>query len=224
MRIGFFARPLRIAWAIHSEDRDSFRKAVRLTHTLWGGRFNPIVLVDRPEEAKQLIERFRADVIRPVGDAVAVKNFPKQFPYLINPFFRAMLHLPEKNRPSELRGTEARVTPRLQGTSELGALPVRPYGVSRRIFRRHVQSCTDSGHLTGALSPRSGRCREPTERVTCGRRGELCTHYHPIQNFQPQSATCVSRVGHHAPALVIVVPSYKEEEEIRGRPTPGGRH
>jgi hypothetical protein len=93
---------------------------VRLTHTLWGGRFNPIVLVDRPEEAKQLIERLRADVIWPVGDAVAVKDFPKQFPYLINPFFRAMLHLPEKNRPSGTRGTEARVIPRLQGTSELG--------------------------------------------------------------------------------------------------------
>jgi hypothetical protein len=97
-RVDICYRPLRIAWAIHSEDRESFRRAVRLTHTLWGGRFNPIVMADRPEEAKQLVERFRADVIWPVGDAAAVKDLPKQFPHLINPFLPAMLFLPEKDR------------------------------------------------------------------------------------------------------------------------------
>jgi hypothetical protein len=166
---------------------------VRLTHTLWGGRFNPIVLVDRPEEAKQLIERFRADVIWPVGDAVAVKDFPKQFPYLIDPFFRAMLHLPEKNRPSETRGTEARVIRRLEGTSELGS----PGSPIRDVEANFSTPCSILYRLRSfdqRTFPRPGRCREPTERVTCGRRRELCTHYHPIQNFQPQSATCVLRV------------------------------
>lgn len=99
-RVDICYRPLRIAWAVHSADRDAFRRAVRLTHTFWGGRFNPIVLADRPEEAKQLVERFRVDVIWPVGDAAAVKDFPKQFPHLIDPFFPAMLFLPEKNRPT----------------------------------------------------------------------------------------------------------------------------
>ena len=84
-RVDICYRPLRIAWAIHSEDRDSFRKAVRLTHTLWGGRFNPIVLADRLEEAKQVVETFRADVIWPVGDTAAIKDFPNQFPHLITP-------------------------------------------------------------------------------------------------------------------------------------------
>jgi len=90
-RVDICYRPLRIAWAIHSSDREAFRKAVRLTHTLWGGRFNPIVLVDRTEEAKQIIELFRADVIIPVGESADVKNFPKLFPHLINPFFSETL-------------------------------------------------------------------------------------------------------------------------------------
>jgi len=91
-------RPLRIAWAIHSGDREAFRKAVRLTHTLWGERFNPIVLVDRAEEAKQIIELFRADVIIPVGDIEDVKEFPKRFPHLINPFFSKTLFLKDAGK------------------------------------------------------------------------------------------------------------------------------
>jgi hypothetical protein len=74
-RVDICYRPLRIAWAVHSGDRESFRKAVRLTHTLWGGRFNPIVLVDRAKEAKQVIELFRADVIMPVGESEEVVAF-----------------------------------------------------------------------------------------------------------------------------------------------------
>jgi hypothetical protein len=86
-RVDICYRPLRIAWAIRSDDWAAFREAVRLTHTLWGGRFNPIVMVDREGEARQTIELFRVDFIVPVGTAAEVKNFPAQFPYLINPLF-----------------------------------------------------------------------------------------------------------------------------------------
>src|SRR5689334_430348 len=85
-RVDICYRPLRIAWAVHSGDRRAFREAVRLTHTLWGGRFNPIVMVDRTEEAKQLIELYRADMIVPVGDAEETREFPKRFPHLRSPF------------------------------------------------------------------------------------------------------------------------------------------
>jgi hypothetical protein len=84
-RVDICYRPLRIAWAIGSDDIVAFREAVRLTHTMWGGRFNPIVLVDRAEEARQTIEAFRADFIVPVGAAEEVQTFPSQFPHLINP-------------------------------------------------------------------------------------------------------------------------------------------
>jgi hypothetical protein len=86
-RVDICYRPLRIAWAIRSDDWAAFREAVRLTHSLWGGRFNPIVMVDRADEAHQTIELFRADFVVPVGAADEVQNFPGQFPYLINPLF-----------------------------------------------------------------------------------------------------------------------------------------
>jgi hypothetical protein len=120
-RVDICYRPVRIAWAIQSGDYESFRRAVRLTHTLWGGRFDPIVVVDRPEEAKQIIERFRADIIWSVGDAAAVKEFPRQFPHLINPFFPDRLFLPEKDRP-----TRAHLLDILQAMEE-PAMPIGPF-------------------------------------------------------------------------------------------------
>ena len=87
VRVDIAYRPLRIAWAVHSEDRAALDKVVRLTHATWGGRFNPIVLVDRPEEAKQFIEMFRADVICPIGDCEEVRKFPGKYPHLIDPFY-----------------------------------------------------------------------------------------------------------------------------------------
>jgi hypothetical protein len=103
VRVDICYRPLRIAWAIHSSDREAFRKAVRRTNTMWGGRFNPIVLVDR-DDAAQLVELYRADVIVPVGDREDVKEFPKRFPHLIDPFFPSALYVKDGKG-----GTRARV-------------------------------------------------------------------------------------------------------------------
>jgi len=105
-RVDICYRPLRIAWAIRSGDHESFRRAVRLTHTLWGGRFNPIVMADRAEEARQIIEAFRADVIWPVDDAEVVKDFPKQFPHLINPFLPETLFFRDTARPTRARALD----------------------------------------------------------------------------------------------------------------------
>lgn len=80
-------RPLRICWAIKQDDKAAFRQAVRINHALWGGRFNPIVVVDRAAEAKAIAEVFRADVIYPIGGSLEVKGFADTFKHLINPFF-----------------------------------------------------------------------------------------------------------------------------------------
>ncbi len=85
-RVDICYRPLRIGWAIRAGDTEAFRQAVRLTHALWGGRFNPIVVVDREDEADRLVDLFRVDVILPVGDSDVVKAFPKRYPHLITPF------------------------------------------------------------------------------------------------------------------------------------------
>lgn len=87
LRVNICYRPLRIGWAIKSDDFVSFRKAVKYSYALWGGRFNPILFVDREDESSQLIDLFRVDVIIPIGNSEEVKEFPKKYPYLINPFF-----------------------------------------------------------------------------------------------------------------------------------------
>lgn len=93
VRVNICYRPLRICWAIADGDFAAFRRAVRLNNTMWGGRYNPIAVVDRADEAKRIVEVFRADVILPLGDAPPVVGFPTRFPHLINPFFPQSLFL-----------------------------------------------------------------------------------------------------------------------------------
>ena len=95
-RVNICYRPLRIAFAIHSADRASLRRAIRLTHTFWSGRFNPIVFADRPDEARQLIELFRADHIVALGDAPEVSALRDGFPHLLSPYFPNELFLDHK--------------------------------------------------------------------------------------------------------------------------------
>ncbi len=78
-------RPLRICWAIKTGDHAAFREAVRLNHALWGGRFNPIVIVDRASEARAQIEAFRADIVQPLGGSEDVEAFAASFKHLISP-------------------------------------------------------------------------------------------------------------------------------------------
>src|SRR5207248_2056576 len=86
-RVDISYRPLRIAYAIKAGDMGAFRAAARISFALWGGRFNPIIVVDKPQEAASLIDVFRVDVILPLGDSEQVKEFPKKFPHIITPFF-----------------------------------------------------------------------------------------------------------------------------------------
>jgi hypothetical protein len=88
VRVDISYRPLRIGWAIRAGDMDAFRAAARISFALWGGRFNPIIIVDQQDQAENLIDVFRVDMILPLGDSEEVKSFPKRFPHLINPFFR----------------------------------------------------------------------------------------------------------------------------------------
>ena len=88
LRVNICYRPLRIGWVIQSDDADAFRQAVKFSNTLWGGRFNPILMADREDEARRLIDLFHIDLLLPVGASEDVRAFPKKFPHLINPFFQ----------------------------------------------------------------------------------------------------------------------------------------
>lgn len=86
VRVNIAYRPLRICWAIKEGDFAAFREAVRTNDALWGGRFNPIVIVDRASEARAIVEAFRADLILPLGAGEEVKAFAATFKHLISPF------------------------------------------------------------------------------------------------------------------------------------------
>jgi len=103
VRVDICYRPLRIGWAISAGDREAFRKAVRLSHTLWGGRFNPIVVVDHEEEAGQLVDLFRVDLILPIGNPESAEKFSQRFPHLIKPFFEDEIFSDEIDRRNKAR-------------------------------------------------------------------------------------------------------------------------
>lgn len=93
VRVHISYRPLRVAWAIRDGDIGSFRSAVQFSNALWGGRFNPIVVVDRKESADFIVEQFRVDMIFPVGDSEPVRSYPARFSYLPKPFMHDDLFL-----------------------------------------------------------------------------------------------------------------------------------
>ena len=75
-------RPLRIGWCIRTDSNEDMRKALRLTHTLWGGQYNPLIPIDDPLLAKCLIDLFKVDALYPISGDKGVKDFIKEYPYL----------------------------------------------------------------------------------------------------------------------------------------------
>lgn len=96
IRVDIVYRPLRIGWAIRSSDFDALRFAARMSFAFWGGRFNPVIVVDHEEQARELVDLFRLDLIVPVGDSDIVNSFPGRFPYLLNPFLPKELFIGDK--------------------------------------------------------------------------------------------------------------------------------
>lgn len=87
IRVDIAYRPLRICWVIKQGDFAAFREAVQTNHALWGGRFNPIVIVDRASEARAIVEAFRTDIVQPLGASEEVEEFAASYKHLISPFF-----------------------------------------------------------------------------------------------------------------------------------------
>lgn len=94
-RISLAYRPLRICWVIQDGDLEAFRAAVRLNHTLWGGRFNPIVIAGHPD-ARPIVEAFRADIVRSIGSSEAVSKFVESYAHLVSPFLPDSIFLGER--------------------------------------------------------------------------------------------------------------------------------
>lgn len=81
-------RPIRIGWCIRNNNLDDYEKALKITHTLWGGKLNPIIPIGNLDLAKQLVDLFRVDALFPVSETPEISDFIKLFPYLPWPLLR----------------------------------------------------------------------------------------------------------------------------------------
>jgi hypothetical protein len=74
-------RPIRLGLCVRSGNWDDLNQALRLTHTLWGGKFNPVIPVEHPG-AKLLVDKFRVDVLYPIARIDHLTDFAKAFSHL----------------------------------------------------------------------------------------------------------------------------------------------
>jgi len=75
-------RPVRVGWCVRKGNMDDVRRSLLLTHTIWGGRFNPLIPVGAGINAERLLRQFRVDVLYPASEDPELTTFAESFPYL----------------------------------------------------------------------------------------------------------------------------------------------
>lgn len=75
-------RPIRVGWCIRDNNLDDFQVAVRLTHCLWGGCFNPLIPIGNVKRATDLVRRFEVDVLFPAVEDDELDAFAGSFQHL----------------------------------------------------------------------------------------------------------------------------------------------
>jgi len=91
-------RPVRVGWCVRDGDLDSLINGFRFSHCLWGGRFNPIIVIDNESVARRLMELFHVDVLLPLGKDERCIAFSKAIKHLPSPFFHQELFEDGNNR------------------------------------------------------------------------------------------------------------------------------
>lgn len=90
-------RPVRMGFCVQQNALDDLDRAIRLTHTFWGGRFNPMIPVgsngDENKLARALVDIFEVDILHPVSSTPDVDAFIKSFPHLPWPKFDRELYI-----------------------------------------------------------------------------------------------------------------------------------
>lgn len=85
-------RPVRIGWCVQEGNLEQLRMAWRLTHTLWGGRYNPVVPLGDMRLARYLVKTFQVDCLYPLSaDSAEAKALVSEFEYLMWPDFQQTL-------------------------------------------------------------------------------------------------------------------------------------
>ncbi len=80
-------RPLRFGWCVRDGNLEDVRRVLRLTHTLWGGRYNPIISVGERTLGAELVKLYRVDALYPAVEDPQLVTFVGGFPYLPWPSF-----------------------------------------------------------------------------------------------------------------------------------------
>ena len=90
-------RPIRLGFCVQKGNLSELERALRLTHTLWGGRFNPLIPVgltrEENELPKALVEAFNVDALYPLSAAAAIENFIAGYPHLPWPKYDRELYI-----------------------------------------------------------------------------------------------------------------------------------
>ena len=74
-RIWVNYRPVRIGWVIPDNDITRLAKAAAWSSCLWGGRFNPVIPIDDPALADQVVKTFALDVLIPIDLSLSASYF-----------------------------------------------------------------------------------------------------------------------------------------------------
>ncbi len=75
-------RPLRLGWCVREGNWEDLRKVLRVTHTLWGGGFNPILSLGDPDRAAQLVRLYQVDALFPAEEDAQLTAFAERFSHL----------------------------------------------------------------------------------------------------------------------------------------------
>ncbi len=84
-------RPIRLGFCIRRDNMEDLRRALRLVHTLWDGRYNPLLPIGTSDEenelARELIDVFEVDALFAISGVPAIQDFIKSYSYLPWPKF-----------------------------------------------------------------------------------------------------------------------------------------
>src|ERR1700744_4695216 len=76
-------RPMRLGLCVSDGTIEDLRKAVKLTSTLWGGRFNPIIPVGGNQKLSQdLISMFNVDILLPISEGTEIERLIQKTKHL----------------------------------------------------------------------------------------------------------------------------------------------
>jgi hypothetical protein len=79
-------RPIRVGFCVRDGDLASAMRAMEYAHTIWGGRFCPIIPIDNFNYAEQLVNSFKVDILFPIKKDTEIEKFLAKFQHLRWPF------------------------------------------------------------------------------------------------------------------------------------------